>query len=106
MDSTVWVKFQDMMENMRGGGGIPFVIAHQHLLELEDMVVVEDERDEADSDEKMKKRWTRAEQKWRITLDHIKEYGGTSVTPYRTGGCGIKNKEEDDQCNKEDEQYP
>ena len=92
VDSAVWVKFQDMMENMRGGGGIHFAFANQQLLELEYVVVVEDERDEGDSDEKNEERCTRAVEKRMITLDHIKEYGGTSLTPYRAQRGCIKKK--------------
>ena len=43
------------MESMRNGGGIPFTIANQQLLELEDVVVVMDERDEGDSDKKSRR---------------------------------------------------
>ena len=49
VDPVVWVKFEDMMENMRGSSGI--LVANQQLLELEDMVVVEDVRDEGNGDE-------------------------------------------------------
>ena len=37
------------MENMRGSSGI--LVANQQLLELEDMVMVEDVRDEGNGDE-------------------------------------------------------
>ena len=68
VDSGVWVKLQDQMENKRACGGIPFAITNQQLLELQDLVMVEDERDEGDSDENMKTWWTRAVEK---RIDHL-----------------------------------